>query len=65
METTAAQGATPSMVLTFIDAMSALFLFGIGLIVLGLVVAYIVDRTQTTHAIRRNYPIIWRFCCFF
>jgi glutamate synthase domain-containing protein 2 len=61
MEQTIVQGDTPAMILTFIDIMSALFLFGIGLIVLGLIVAYVVDRTQTTHAIRRNYPIIGRF----
>jgi len=61
MEQTIVQDDTPTMILTFIDVMSALFLFGIGLIVLGLIVAYIVDRTQTTHAIRRNYPIIGRF----
>ncbi len=65
METTVAQGDTPSLVLSFIDVMSALFLFGVGLIFLGLIVAYIVDRTQTTHAIRRNYPIIGRFRYFF
>jgi len=61
MELTFAKGDTPAMILTFIDVMSALFLLGIGLVFLGLIVAYIVDRTQTTHAIRRNYPIIGRF----
>jgi len=50
-----------TMVFTIIDFASAIFLFGIGLIILGFMVMYIVDRTQTTHAVRRNYPIIGRF----
>ncbi|MBO6543913.1 MAG: FMN-binding glutamate synthase family protein [Alphaproteobacteria bacterium] len=51
----------PDMLLTIVDLMSALFLFGVGLAVLGILVMYVVDRTQTTHAIRRNYPVIGRF----
>lgn len=49
------------MLITFLDVMSALFLFGVGLVVLGIIVMYIIDRTQTAHAVRRNYPVIGRF----
>lgn len=61
METPNAASSLQSMIFTIVDFASALLLFGIGLILLGLIVMYVVDRTQTTHAIRRNYPIIGRF----
>ena len=38
-----------------------IFVFAIGLGVLTVVVMYVIDRTQTSHAIRRNYPVIGRF----
>lgn len=41
--------------------LSNLFVFAVGLVFLFLVGVYIVDRTQTKHAIRRNFPIIGRF----
>mgnify|MGYP003653016224 CR=1 FL=1 len=40
-------------------ALTLVFLFGLG--VLYVLVAYIVDKTQTTHTIRRNYPVVGRF----
>lgn len=61
MEAASTPQHTQDMMITFIDLMSALFLFGVGLIVLGLLLTYIIDRTQTKHAIRRNYPVIGRF----
>ncbi len=61
METSTGPGSLQSIIFTIVDFSSAFLLFGIGLILLGLVVMYVVDRTQTTHAIRRNYPIIGRF----
>ena len=42
-----------------------LFVFLIGLAVLGIIVIYIIDVTQTTQTIRRNYPVIGRFRYFF
>ena len=41
--------------------LSNLFVLAIGLGFFFLVGVYIVDRTQTKHAIRRNFPIIGRF----
>ena len=38
-----------------------LFVFAIGLCVLAVIVIYVIDVTQTKHAIRRNYPVIGRF----
>jgi len=35
------------------------FLFGVG--ILAVVVMYLVDKTQTTQTIRRNYPVVGRF----
>ncbi len=37
------------------------FVFLLGLTVLAVVVMYVVDKRQKTHAIRRNYPVIGRF----
>lgn len=36
-----------------------IFLFGLG--ILAVIIMYIVDVTQTTHAIRRNFPVVGRF----
>ncbi len=42
-----------------------LFVFAIGLLILFIAVLYIVDITQTRHAVRRNYPVIGRFRYWF
>jgi glutamate synthase domain-containing protein 2 len=42
-----------------------LFVLAVGLTVLGIAVLYVIDRTQTKHAIRRNYPVFGRFRYFF
>lgn len=53
--------ATTSFLLTTLEGMAALFIFAVGLLVLWAMIAYIVDVTQTTQAVRRNYPVIGRF----
>ncbi len=40
-------------------------LFVIGLLILLTGILYLVDRTQTTHTIRRNYPVVGRFRYWF
>ncbi len=40
--------------------LAALFIFVIGLGALAVVVLFVIDVTQTKHAIRRNYPVIGR-----
>lgn len=49
-----------STFLTFLDILSAVFIFSVGAGTLLVVTLYVIDRTQTTHAIRRNYPVIGR-----
>ena len=41
--------------------LSTLFVFAIGLVILGVVVLYILDISQTGDAVRRNYPVLGRF----
>ncbi|MYD44340.1 MAG: FMN-binding glutamate synthase family protein [Gammaproteobacteria bacterium] len=47
--------------INLLDIMVQVFLFLLGTIALVVVVLYVIDRTQTKHAIRRNYPVIGRF----
>lgn len=54
-----------SFLLRFLELMSLLFIFVIGVILLALMVLYIIDVSQTQHAIRRNYPVIGRLRAFF
>lgn len=43
-----------------VDWLASLFTIVIGLIALALVVLFIIDRSQTADAVRRNYPVIGR-----
>ena len=52
----------------FLDTLEILTILFITLLGVGLVfvtVIYIIDRNQTVHAIRRNYPVIGRFRYWF
>lgn len=49
----------------FFSYAAVIFVFLIGLLVLGAIILYIVDRTQTSSTIRRNYPVIGHFRFFF
>jgi len=49
------------LLLTGLEIMAALFIVILGLGVLWAITAYLLDVTQTRHAIRRNYPVIGRF----
>ncbi len=48
-----------------LEVLAALFIFSIGLGVLTVIIVFIVDKTQTKHAIRRNYPVVGHFRYFF
>jgi glutamate synthase domain-containing protein 2 len=50
-----------SLVSDILGIFSALFVIALGLGALAVAVMYVVDITQTTHAIRRNYPVVGRF----
>lgn len=44
-----------------LQLLATLFVIVIGLIVMTAVVMYVIDRSQTQDAVRRNYPVIGRF----
>lgn len=50
---------------SFVTYAVIVFVFCIGVLILYLAVIYIIDRTQTEHTVRRNYPVIGRFRYFF
>jgi glutamate synthase domain-containing protein 2 len=47
--------------LDVVQTLSAILVFIVGLGILAIAVMYVVDRTQTKHAVRRNFPVIGRF----
>ena len=53
--------ALPGFVIETLIVLTVLFVFMVGTAVLAIVILFIVDVTQTKHAIRRNYPVIGRF----
>ncbi len=52
---------TTGFLLSALEVMAALFVFAVGLLALWAIFAYVVDVTQTSQAVRRNYPVIGRF----
>jgi len=48
-----------------LQTMSAILVFLLGLGFLAVIVMYVVDKTQTKSAIRRNFPVVGRFRYFF
>ncbi|MDE1959267.1 MAG: FMN-binding glutamate synthase family protein [Xanthomonadaceae bacterium] len=44
-----------------LKTLAALFLLASGLLLLTVVVLFVLDRSQTADAVRRNYPVIGRF----
>lgn len=47
--------------LNVVQILSALLVFILGIALIAVFIMYIVDVTQTKHAIRRNFPVIGRF----
>lgn len=47
------------------DILVSVLILGIGLAVITVGVLYVLDITQTRHAIRRNFPVVGRFRYFF
>ncbi|MEO1203778.1 MAG: FMN-binding glutamate synthase family protein [Pseudomonadota bacterium] len=52
---------TFNFALAALETLTILFVFLLGLGFFAVVVMYIVDVTQTTHTVRRNYPVVGRF----
>ena len=50
-----------NLVLTALELLAALFIVVLGTGLLAAIVLYAVDRFQTRHTIRRNYPLVGRF----
>ncbi|MCP5143052.1 MAG: FMN-binding glutamate synthase family protein [Chromatiales bacterium] len=44
-----------------LEWMALLFIFAVGSLILVIAITYVIDRTQTRQAIRRNYPVVGRF----
>jgi glutamate synthase domain-containing protein 2 len=55
------EGIRDSFLFGTLEVLVVMFTFAVGLVVLGIIIVYITDRLQTSHAIRRNYPVIGRF----
>jgi len=51
--------------MTVLQVLAGLFILALGTGLLAVIVIYIIDRTQKTHAIRRNFPVIGRFRYWF
>ena len=58
-------GETFPLIATIMQVMSALFVTLVGFGVLAVIVMFVLDVTQTSSAIRRNYPVVGRFRYFF
>ncbi len=54
-----------SLLIATLEVMTAVFILLVGIAILVIIVVYILDVTQTRHAIRRNYPVVGRFRYFF
>ena len=54
-----------NFLITSLELLAALFVVAIGALILWALGAYVIDITQSKHAIRRNYPVIGRFRYFF
>ena len=50
-----------SFIGTVLEYLALIFVLAIGLAIVLLLILYVLDRTQTGDAIRRNYPVIGRF----
>lgn len=53
--------ATQHFLLISLEILTGLFIFAIGFSCLLIVILYVIDKSQTTQAIRHNYPVIGRF----
>ena len=55
------ESVTSGWVYFTLNSLAVIFVLTFGLVILTLVVFYIIDITQTKHAVRRNYPVVGRF----
>ena len=57
--------AVNSFIAGFLSIIATLFVLALCFGLIAIVVIYIVDVTQTRHAIRRNFPVVGHFRYFF
>ena len=50
-----------TVTMTGIGYLSSIFVFGVGIVILGVLVLFVMDVTQSSDAVRRNYPVLGRF----
>lgn len=55
------ESVTSGWVYFTLNSLAVIFVLTFCLVILTLVVFYIIDITQTRHAVRRNYPVVGRF----
>lgn len=55
----------PAFLIQFLEITALIFIFALGILVLYIIALYIIDKSQTAHAIRHNFPVIGRFRYFF
>ena len=55
------ESVTSGWVYFMLNSLAVIVVLSFGLLILTLVVFYIIDITQTKHAVRRNYPVVGRF----
>ena len=55
------ESLVPGPIAAALDLLVTVFVFVVGLIVLGIIVMFVVDVCQNRDAIRRNYPVAGRF----
>ncbi|NQV87044.1 MAG: FMN-binding glutamate synthase family protein [Woeseiaceae bacterium] len=46
---------------SWLQVLSSTFVFVVGAFLLAIIVLFIIDVSQTTHAVRRNFPVVGRF----
>ena len=44
-----------------VGILAEIFIFAVGVIIVAVIVMYVIDITQTKHAVRRNFPVVGRF----
>ncbi len=46
---------------SWVQALSSIFIFVVGAFLLTIIFLFVIDVSQTKHAVRRNFPVIGRF----
>ena len=52
---------TSHLLINILGIMAVLFLLTVGVIIITVIILYVIDKRQTAHTVRRNYPVIGRF----